>query len=132
MMEDNLAFMVGMIVANLAAAMYVLKLVVDYANTHVREMRRRYDDLRDDIRTSADKYVTRAGKFVVDEVETRIAEFAGMSDEERAFFVAAVKRPKDRALFLVLADWLEEQNRMEESARIRLYADKLAWSPGEE
>jgi hypothetical protein len=61
----------------------------------------------------------------------RLCALLGLSDRERAFITAALDDAADFDLYSVLADWLEEEGRTRDGARVRRLAPKdgdvLVW-----
>lgn len=55
----------------------------------------------------------------------RLLDYLKLPPEAQAFFLGALAGPGDAGLFAVLADWLDEQDRRGEAARVRARAEKL-------
>lgn len=55
---------------------------------------------------------------VLREIRT-LLDLANFKSEEAGFVRALAKAPKDKTVCLILADWLEEQNRPKEATRLR-------------
>jgi hypothetical protein len=56
----------------------------------------------------------------------RLLDFLALPEDAKSMFLAVLMEPTDKVLFHALADWLESQDRLPESERMRTRGGKLS------